>query len=45
LLFIGQVGARYEQEADQVAQQVMRMPDPAVPAIALISIAYSSKFC
>ena len=29
-LKIGQPGDRYEQEADRVADQVMRMPDPGI---------------
>lgn len=32
-LTIGQPGDRYEQEADQVAAQVMAMPEPANPSI------------
>jgi Domain of unknown function (DUF4157)/Pretoxin HINT domain len=31
-LTIGQPNDRYEQEADRVAAQVMRMPDPAMPS-------------
>ncbi|MCP4428763.1 MAG: DUF4157 domain-containing protein [Chloroflexi bacterium] len=31
-LEIGQPDDKYEQEADQIAEQVMRMPDPASPA-------------
>ena len=29
-LRIGQPGDKYEQEADRVAEQVMRMPEPGV---------------
>jgi hypothetical protein len=29
-LRIGQANDRYEQEADRVAEQVMRMPEPAI---------------
>ena len=32
-LQISQPGDEYEQEADRVADQVMRMPDPATPAV------------
>jgi uncharacterized protein DUF4157 len=31
-LQVSQPGDQYEQEADRVAEQVMRMPDPATPA-------------
>ncbi len=31
-LRVGQPGDQYEQEADRVADQVMRMPDPKVQA-------------
>src|SRR5262245_3728073 len=32
-LTVSQPGYQYEQEADRVADQVMRMPDPATPAV------------
>src|SRR5262245_33673244 len=32
-LTVSQPGDQYEQEADRVAEQVMRMPDPAAPAV------------
>lgn len=32
-LTINQPGDRYEQEADRVAERVMRMPDPAAPVV------------
>ncbi|MGB5636775.1 MAG: DUF4157 domain-containing protein, partial [Waterburya sp.] len=34
-LTIGQPGDKYEQEADRVAEQVMRMPEPGTPAAAI----------
>ena len=34
-LTIGQPNDKYEQEADRVAEQVMRMPDPRSPAVAI----------
>ena len=34
-LTIGQPNDKYEQEADRVAEQVMRMPDPRSPAAAI----------
>jgi uncharacterized protein DUF4157 len=33
-LTVSQPGDQYEQEADRVADQIMRMPDPASPAVA-----------
>lgn len=41
-LTVGQPGDKYEQEADSMAEQVMRMPDPDRPSIQALQLNYAN---